>query len=61
VITSAVATVLDENPGEVARYLAGEEKVVKFLMGQVMRALKGKGEAQTVQRVLTEQIEARRG
>jgi aspartyl-tRNA(Asn)/glutamyl-tRNA(Gln) amidotransferase subunit B len=61
VISSAVATVLDENPGEVARYLAGEEKVVKFLMGQVMRALKGKGEAQTVQRVLTEQIEARRG
>ncbi len=60
VIGEAVATVLDEHPDEVARYLAGEEKLIKFLMGMVMRALKGKGDAQVVQRQLAAQLEARR-
>jgi aspartyl-tRNA(Asn)/glutamyl-tRNA(Gln) amidotransferase subunit B len=59
-LTEAITAVLDEHPEEVARYLAGEEKLVKFLMGMVMRALKGRGDAQAVQRLLTEQLEARR-
>jgi aspartyl-tRNA(Asn)/glutamyl-tRNA(Gln) amidotransferase subunit B len=57
---AAITAVLDENPGEVARYLAGEEKLIKFLMGKVMRAMQGKGDAQVVQRLLAEQLEARR-
>lgn len=60
VIGEAVAAVLAEHPDEVARYLAGEEKLVKFLMGMVMRALKGQGDAQVVQRLLDEGLEARR-
>jgi len=60
VIGEAVAAVLAEHPDEVARYLAGEEKLVKFLMGMVMRALKGQGDAQVVQRLLNEGLEARR-
>ncbi|MBN1967573.1 MAG: Asp-tRNA(Asn)/Glu-tRNA(Gln) amidotransferase subunit GatB [Anaerolineae bacterium] len=60
VLGAAVAVVLDENPDEVARYLAGEEKVIKFLMGKVMRAMHGKADAQAVQRLLAEQLEERR-
>jgi aspartyl-tRNA(Asn)/glutamyl-tRNA(Gln) amidotransferase subunit B len=60
VLAQTVAAVLDEHPDEVARYLGGEEKIVKFLMGMVMRSLKGRGDAQAVQRLLGEQLEARR-
>lgn len=56
VLLEAIQTVLADNPGEVERYLAGEEKVVKFLMGQVMRAMRGKANAQIVQRLLTEAL-----
>ncbi len=60
VLTPAIDQVLDEFPAETARYLAGEDKIFKFLLGQVMRALRGKGEAQVVQKLLAERIEARR-
>ncbi|WP_119065920.1 Asp-tRNA(Asn)/Glu-tRNA(Gln) amidotransferase subunit GatB [Aggregatilinea lenta] len=60
VLSEAVAAALDENPDEVARYLAGEDKLIQFLMGKVMRALRGKGDAQAIQRLLAEQLEARR-
>lgn len=60
VLNEAITRVLDEHPDEVARYLAGEEKVVKFLMGLVMRAMGGKADAKMMQRLLAEQIEARR-
>ncbi|PJF45153.1 MAG: Asp-tRNA(Asn)/Glu-tRNA(Gln) amidotransferase GatCAB subunit B [Phototrophicales bacterium] len=46
VLQAAIEQVLDENPDEVQRWLNGEEKVEKFLFGQVMRALKGKADAQ---------------
>jgi aspartyl-tRNA(Asn)/glutamyl-tRNA(Gln) amidotransferase subunit B len=61
VLGQVVTHVLDEHADSVARYLAGEEKVQKFLMGMVMRALKGKGDAQVIMRLLDEQLEARRG
>jgi aspartyl-tRNA(Asn)/glutamyl-tRNA(Gln) amidotransferase subunit B len=60
VLVEAVTAVLDDHPDEVARYLAGEEKLVKFLMGVVMRSLRGRGDAQAVQRLLVEQLETRR-
>ncbi len=56
----AVAQVLDEHPQEVARYLDGEEKLAQFLMGMVMRALRGKADAQAVRRLLLAQLETRR-
>ena len=52
----AIATVVDEvlasNQAEVARFRAGEEKVFKFLVGQVMKATKGQASPQVVDRVL---------
>jgi Asp-tRNA(Asn)/Glu-tRNA(Gln) amidotransferase B subunit len=45
----------------VARYLAGEEKLLKFLMGLVMREMRGQADAQVVARLLAEQLAQRRG
>ncbi len=60
VLRDAVVNVLDENPSEVERWLGGEEKVAKFLMGQVMRILRGKGNAQVVSQLIDEELEKRR-
>lgn len=59
-IRAAIARVLDANPAEVQAYLAGSEKVIKFLMGLAMRELRGQGQPQTVQRLLSEALEQRR-
>ncbi|NDJ75598.1 MAG: Asp-tRNA(Asn)/Glu-tRNA(Gln) amidotransferase subunit GatB, partial [Chloroflexi bacterium] len=61
VLRQAVIAALDDHPDETARFLAGEEKVIKFLMGMVMRAMKGKADAQVVQRLLADELNARRG
>jgi aspartyl-tRNA(Asn)/glutamyl-tRNA(Gln) amidotransferase subunit B len=60
VLSNAVAQVLDAHPDEVERYLAGEDKLIKFLMGKVMRAMRGKADPQIVQRLLADQLDARR-
>ncbi len=60
-IRATIEQVLDAHPAEVAAYLAGQEKLAKFLMGQVMRALRGKGQPQVVQALLDEALAARRG
>jgi aspartyl-tRNA(Asn)/glutamyl-tRNA(Gln) amidotransferase subunit B len=41
-LEGAIDAVLAEHAGHVARYRAGEEKVLHFLMGQVMRRTGGK-------------------
>ncbi|MGH2784980.1 MAG: Asp-tRNA(Asn)/Glu-tRNA(Gln) amidotransferase subunit GatB [Actinomycetota bacterium] len=56
-IKAAIADVLAAHPSEVERFHAGEEKVVGFLMGQAMRALKGQGKPDVVQRLLREALE----
>ncbi len=58
-IEGIVDAVLSANPGEVARYCAGEEKILKFLTGQVMREGKGKFPADLVQQTLTSKLKAR--
>ncbi len=60
VLNGVIANVLEANADAVTRYLAGEEKMQKYLMGLVMRELKGKGDAQVITRLLTEQLEAQR-
>lgn len=60
VLGEVVAQVLERHPDEVQRYLDGEEKLVKFLMGMVMREMRGQADPQVVQRLLAEAIEARR-
>ena len=47
-----VTEVLAANPGEVARYRAGETKLLGFLVGQVMKKSQGKADPKGVQPVL---------
>jgi aspartyl-tRNA(Asn)/glutamyl-tRNA(Gln) amidotransferase subunit B len=51
-ITAIVDEVLSANQAEVERFRAGEEKVFKFLLGQVMKATKGQASPQVVDQVL---------
>ena len=44
VIDDAIAAIFAANPGELARYRGGEEKLFGFFMGQVMRATRGKAD-----------------
>lgn len=60
VLREVVIQVLDESPAEVERWLGGEEKVAKFLMGQIMRNLRGKGDAQVVSQLIDEELAKRR-
>ena len=41
---------------ELARYRAGEKKLMGFFMGQVMRALQGKGDPKAVSALLREKL-----
>ena len=44
VIDDAITAILAANPGELARFKGGEEKLFGFFMGQVMKATKGKAD-----------------
>ncbi len=59
VLRQTVAEVLEANPDEVERWQNGEEKVFKFLVGQIMRALRGKADAQLVQELLKDELSNR--
>jgi len=60
-LLKAISGKLDEFENEVARYLSGEEKVMGFLMGQIMRSMNNQAPAQVVKKLLAEELERRRG
>ncbi len=51
-----VTQILRDNPGEVAKFLAGKETVFQWLMGQVARATKGKADPQVARALLTKAL-----
>ena len=51
-LEAAVADVLAKNASQVAEFRAGKERVLGFLVGQVMKATGGKANPQVVQEVL---------
>lgn len=55
-----VEGVLDDHSKQVGQYLGGKEQVVGWLMGQVMKATRGKANPQLAQQLLRERLEARR-
>jgi aspartyl-tRNA(Asn)/glutamyl-tRNA(Gln) amidotransferase subunit B len=59
---SVVDEVLAANPDDVAAYRAGDDKARKkklgFLMGEAMKAMKGKGNPQLLKRLLGERLES---
>ena len=52
----AIDAALAANPDELARYRAGEKKLMGFFMGQVMRALQGRGDPKAVSALLREKL-----
>lgn len=54
IMETAVREVLQEHPGTVEEYRSGKEKVLGFLVGQVMRKMKGKADPGKVNQLLKE-------
>ena len=57
VLESIVEKILAKNPKTVEEYQSGKTKVLGFLVGQVMKEMKGKAEPQTVNRLLMEKLQ----
>ena len=53
----AVEQVLAANPKSIEDYRAGKEKAFGFLVGQVMRELKGRASPQVVNQTIREKLE----
>jgi aspartyl-tRNA(Asn)/glutamyl-tRNA(Gln) amidotransferase subunit B len=59
-IQDAVMTVLNDNPAEVEKYLAGKETLMQWFMGQVARATKGKADPNVTKELLVKVLEEKR-
>jgi aspartyl-tRNA(Asn)/glutamyl-tRNA(Gln) amidotransferase subunit B len=59
-IQEAVTKVLDDNPAEVEKYLAGKETLLQWFMGQVARATKGKADPVVTRDLVLRGLEARK-
>ncbi|MFN0063287.1 MAG: Asp-tRNA(Asn)/Glu-tRNA(Gln) amidotransferase subunit GatB [Myxococcaceae bacterium] len=57
-VEAAIEKVLAANAGEVEKYRSGKTQVFGFLVGQVMKAMQGKGNPQVVNAVLKKKLEA---
>jgi aspartyl-tRNA(Asn)/glutamyl-tRNA(Gln) amidotransferase subunit B len=55
-LSRIVEQVIVENPGPVAEYLGGKEAVLRFLVGQVMKATRGKANPGLVNELLRERL-----
>jgi aspartyl-tRNA(Asn)/glutamyl-tRNA(Gln) amidotransferase subunit B len=49
--------VIQDNPDPVAQYFSGKESVIGFLIGQVMRASRGKANPQVVRKLLQDRLD----
>ncbi|MCE7792549.1 Asp-tRNA(Asn)/Glu-tRNA(Gln) amidotransferase subunit GatB [Salipaludibacillus sp. CUR1] len=58
-IREMVVKTLDENPQSVDDYKNGKDKAIGFLVGQIMKASKGKANPQVVNKLLVEEIKQR--
>ena len=52
-----VAQILNDNPKEVASYLAGKQTVFQWMMGQVARLTHGKADPQVARKLLLQALE----
>jgi aspartyl-tRNA(Asn)/glutamyl-tRNA(Gln) amidotransferase subunit B len=55
-LSRMVEQVIAENPGPVEEYLGGKEAVLRFLVGQVMKATRGKANPHLVNELLKERL-----
>jgi aspartyl-tRNA(Asn)/glutamyl-tRNA(Gln) amidotransferase subunit B len=59
-IQEIVTKVLNDNPSEVEKYLAGKETLLQWFMGQVARATKGKADPAITKELMLKGLEERR-
>jgi aspartyl-tRNA(Asn)/glutamyl-tRNA(Gln) amidotransferase subunit B len=59
-IEADARAVLEENPDEVARYLAGKEQLLQFFVGQLMKRTKGKANPKLATDAIRGLLETRR-
>ena len=55
-LKAVVEQVIKDNPQSVADYRGGKEKAIGFLVGQTMKAMKGKANPALVQQILKEML-----
>ena len=55
-LASIVVQIIADNPGPVAQFKAGKETILRFLVGQVMKATRGKANPQIAEQLLREQL-----
>ena len=60
VVRAAVDRAVSENPQPVADYLGGKETALRFLVGQVMKATRGKANPQMASEMLRDKLESMR-
>ena len=55
-LNELIDKVLESNPNETKRLLEGEEKLISFFMGQVMKETKGKANPGIINRIIKEKF-----
>lgn len=58
-LLKTVIEVIDKNPQSVADYKGGKDRAIGFLVGQTMRATKGKGNPQLLNKLIKEELDKR--
>jgi len=58
-LTSAVEKIIAANPAEAERYRAGEDKLIKFFLGQLMKETGGKADPTVASRLLKRLLEVK--
>ena len=59
-LAAAARNILDANPAEIEKYLSGKQAVLGWLVGQVMKATRGKANPNVVRELLLRELNARR-
>ena len=59
-LLAAARHVIEEHPQAVVDYRAGKDRVVQFLMGQVMRETRGKANPGMVSELIKRELDAAR-
>ncbi|HBR80977.1 MAG: Aspartyl/glutamyl-tRNA(Asn/Gln) amidotransferase subunit B [Candidatus Uhrbacteria bacterium GW2011_GWE2_45_35] len=55
-ISGVVKKIMDENPNEAARFRAGEIKLLKFFLGQIMKETGGKADPNVAKMILEQEL-----
>ncbi|HKQ32844.1 MAG TPA: Asp-tRNA(Asn)/Glu-tRNA(Gln) amidotransferase subunit GatB, partial [Thermodesulfobacteriota bacterium] len=55
-LETIIADILKNHPGEISRYKAGDEKLIGFFVGKVMKATQGKANPKVVNEILIAEL-----